>query len=162
MGQTGKSKTSGQVSRRDFLASVAASSLLPRVAASPHNIPAIAPNRQSAWIEEWPLVIVGNWDDAPIFRRRHGGTWTWQEDDYHREHTEETVRKLKELGVTMAIIHFYKGFGLAAERQHIQRRQEIGRPLPSVRNQGGRVRGKHDLLRSVFAGKPPGGRLVCP
>jgi hypothetical protein len=29
------------------------------------------------------------------------------------------VNKLKELGVTLAIIHFYKGFGLAAERPHI-------------------------------------------
>jgi len=43
----------------------------------------------------------------PIFRRRIGGTGTRQEDYYRREHTEETVRKLKELGVTLAIIHFY-------------------------------------------------------
>jgi len=54
----------------------------------------------------------------PIFRRRVGGNPTWQEDDYRKEHTEETARKLKDLGVTMAIIHFYKGFGLEAEKEH--------------------------------------------
>ena len=43
----------------------------------------------------------------------------WQEKDYAREHTEEAVRKLKELGVTMAVIHFYKGFGLEAEKEHM-------------------------------------------
>jgi hypothetical protein len=115
-----KSNTPGQVSRRDFLASALASSLLPGVAASQDNVPTRASTHQAVWMDEWPTVIVGSWDDAPIFRRRNGGTWTWQAEDYHREHSEDTVRKLQELGVTMAIIHFYKGFGLAAERQHIR------------------------------------------
>jgi len=71
-----------------------------------------------AWLDSEPLITVGNWDSMPIFRRRVGGGTTWQEDDYRKEHSEETVRKLKELGVTMAIIHFYKGFGLEAEKEH--------------------------------------------
>jgi len=120
MRPTGKSNAPGHVSRRDFLASAVASSLLPSLAASQDNVPSNASARPAVWMEEWPLVLVGNWDDAPLFRRRSGGIRTWQEDDYHREHTEETVSKLKELGVTMAIIHFYKGFGLAAEEQHIR------------------------------------------
>jgi len=71
-----------------------------------------------AWLESEPLIEVGNWDSMPIFRRRVGGGTTWQEDDYRKEHSEETVRRLKDLGVTMAIIHFYKGFGLEAEKEH--------------------------------------------
>lgn len=71
-----------------------------------------------AWLNAEPLIIVGNWDSMPIFRRRVGGGTTWQEDDYRKEHSEETVRRLKDLGVTMAIIHFYKGFGLEAEKEH--------------------------------------------
>ncbi len=72
-----------------------------------------------AWLRDEPLIIVGGWDDMPIFRRRVGGNPVWQEEDYRREHTEEAVEKLKELGVTMAVIHFYKGFGLAAEKEHM-------------------------------------------
>ncbi len=72
-----------------------------------------------SWIGREPLVIVGNWDSMPIFRRRVGGGTTWQEEDYRREHSEETIQRLKEMGVTMAVIHFYKGFGLEAEKEHI-------------------------------------------
>jgi hypothetical protein len=72
-----------------------------------------------SWLRDEPLIIVGNWDSMPIFRRRAGGNTTWQEDDYRKEQTEETVKKLKELGVTMVVIHLYKGFGLAAEKPHI-------------------------------------------
>ena len=81
-----------------------------------------------AWLDSEPLITVGNWDSMPIFRRRVGGGTTWQEDDYRKEHSEETVRKLKELGVTMAIIHFYKGFGLEAEKEH----EEDARKLASL------------------------------
>jgi hypothetical protein len=81
-----------------------------------------------AWLKSEPLIIVGNWDSMPIFRRRVGGGTTWQEDDYRREHSEETVRRLKDLGVTMAIIHFYKGFGLEAEKEH----QEDARKLAAL------------------------------
>lgn len=78
-----------------------------------------------AWLQTEPLVIVGNWDSMPIFRRRVGGNPTWQEEDYRKEHTEEAVKKLKELGVTMAVIHFYKGFGLEAEREHQQDAKDL-------------------------------------
>ncbi|MCK9413283.1 MAG: beta-galactosidase [Prolixibacteraceae bacterium] len=64
--------------------------------------------------------MVGNWDDMPIFRRRAGGNLVGQEDEYYREHTEEAVKKLKDLGVTMAIIHFYKAFGIEAEKEQME------------------------------------------
>lgn len=72
-----------------------------------------------AWLSERPLIIVGSWDDMPIFRNRVGGGTVWEEEDYRAQHTEAAVRKLQDLGVTMAIIDFFKGFGLQAERPHI-------------------------------------------
>ena len=72
------------------------------------------------WLDNEPLIIVGNWDTAPIFRIRKGGNPEWHQQDYDREHSEEAVIKLKELGVTMAVIHFYKGFGLQAEKEQLQ------------------------------------------
>jgi hypothetical protein len=86
-----------------------------------------------AWLDSEPLIVVGNWDSMPIFRRRVGGGTTWQEDDYLKEHSEETVRRLKDLGVTMAIIHFYKGFGLEAEKEH----EEDARKLAALLHEFG-------------------------
>ncbi|MEN8227287.1 MAG: alpha-amylase family protein [Bacteroidota bacterium] len=71
------------------------------------------------WVSDYPVVFVGNWDDMSIFRLRRGGSPVWQEEDYKKTHTEEAVIKLKEMGVTMAIIHFFKGFGLEAEKEHM-------------------------------------------
>jgi hypothetical protein len=73
-----------------------------------------------SWVSQYPLVFVGGWDDMPIFRRRVGGNPVWQEDDYYKTHTEEAVKKLKDMGVTMAIIHFYKAFGLEAEKEQME------------------------------------------
>jgi len=94
-----------------------------------------------SWLGREPLIIAGNWDSMPIFRRRVGGNTTWQEEDYAREHTEETVLKLKELGVTMAIIHFYKGFGLAAEKEHMDEARQLAALLK-----------KHGLRVGVYVG----------
>ncbi len=79
-----------------------------------------APLPRPAWLKKEPLIIVGNWDSMAIFRRRVGDNPVWQEDDYVREHTEETVTKLKDLGVTMAVIHFYKAYGLDAEKEQLE------------------------------------------
>lgn len=78
-----------------------------------------------AWLKDEPLITTGNWDSMPIFRRRVGGNTVWQEQDYEKEQTEEAVRKLKAIGVTLEVIHFYKGFGLAAEKQHIDRARKL-------------------------------------
>jgi hypothetical protein len=73
-----------------------------------------------SWLGKEPVVFVGNWDGLALFRRRVGGSPVWKDEDYIKEHSEEAVQKLKELGVTMAIIHFYKGFGLEAEKKQME------------------------------------------
>ncbi len=99
------------------LAIVACPSCFLKVAAQEPNPPKPRP----AWLHDMPIILVSNHDSMPIFRRRVGGNPTWQEDDYEKEHTEEAVKKLKELGVTVVIVHFYKGFGLQAEREHMEK-----------------------------------------
>jgi hypothetical protein len=68
------------------------------------------PKPRPAWLHDQPIVLVSNHDSMPIFRRRVGGNTTFQEEDYEKEHTEEAVRKLKELGVTVVIVHFYLNY----------------------------------------------------
>lgn len=64
-----------------------------------------------------PVVIVGNHEPL-IFRRRCGCS----ADEARRfayEHSPEMVERLAERGVTWVRTHFFKGFGLAAEREEI-------------------------------------------
>lgn len=81
--------------------------------------PLTAHPERPAWLDEGPIIIVGGWDDMPLFRRRVGSLRTWHDEAYEQAHTEERVLQLKELGVTMTVLHFYKGFGLEAEAEHL-------------------------------------------
>ncbi len=92
------------------------------VSAKEHDL---AARKSPSWLSEEPIVIVGNWDSAPIFRLRKGGNPLWAQQEYDRGHTEEAVVKLKELGVTLAILHFYKGFGLEAEKQQLEDAKQL-------------------------------------
>ncbi|MGH9470815.1 MAG: hypothetical protein ACRD1N_10810, partial [Terriglobia bacterium] len=76
-----------------------------------------APN--PAWLGNRPLVIVGNWDSIPLFQTREGGEPVWLETEDRKDSSERAVSRLKDIGVSMAIIHFFKGFGLVAEKDHI-------------------------------------------
>ncbi len=126
MSRSGKSRA-GEVSRREFITSVAAGSLLPRLGTTQTDAVRQPAVQHATWIDEFPLVLVGNWDDIPLFSRRVGGNALGQPEEYRREHTEETVKKLREFGVTMAILHFYKGFGLAAEGKYIEDATKLAR-----------------------------------
>src|SRR5437879_13911920 len=94
---------------------------LPPQASEPRSA---SPENRPAWLHETPIVMVSNHDSMPIFRRRVGGNPTWQEEDYEKKHTEEAIRKLKDLGVTVGIAHFYKGLGLEAEGDHMEKAKQ--------------------------------------
>lgn len=52
------------------------------------------------WKKKDPIVMVGNWDSAPIFRTRKDGYQTWDIEDYPLTHSEEPIIRLKEMEVT--------------------------------------------------------------
>lgn len=79
-----------------------------------------ANNSSPAWLTNKPIVVAGCWDDFPLFQLRKGGGPEWMEAAYRKQRDPQTIEALAKAGVTLAIIHFFKGFGLEAEREHIE------------------------------------------
>ena len=75
--------------------------------------------RPDAFGHRWEL------GQLPLFVRRRGGGTTWQEEDFNKECTEETVSRLHDLGVTMVIPHLFKGFGIEAERESLGNSKQL-------------------------------------
>ena len=101
---------------------------------SPLLFGAEAPTSQEAgatpaWLNDAPIIMAGCWDDFPLFQKRMGGTSTWLNDLYQKQSADSTVSALKEAGVTLGMIHFFKGFGLNAERDHIADARVLSRKL---------------------------------
>ena len=95
-----------------------------------------------AWLRDEPLIIAGNWASTAIFRRRVGGYPTWHDAEFDQQQaTEETVRRLKDLGITMVVTHFFTGFGLEAEKEHIGLARELSNILK-----------KHGLRVGLYVG----------
>jgi len=94
-----------------------------------------------SWLHDTPIVIAENHDDISIFRRRRGGTTTWDEQAYAKEYTEEAIQKLSDLGVTLVIMPFFKGFGLEAEKEH----RDNSRKLAAILR-------KHGIRVGVYVG----------
>lgn len=115
------------MNRREFLGGGMAagvlstgSPLLPALSSS-HSLSLDNGSRSTPkWLMNEALVTAGCWDEFPLFQRRLGGGPAWYEQIYAEERSGKTVRQLKEIGVTLAIIHYFKGFGLDAEREHIE------------------------------------------
>lgn len=120
------------MNRRDFMRGVAAGLSVTQI---PNLMVAEEPVSSSprGWLKNSPMVGVGSWDSMPIFFRRAGGQSVWEEADYRNENTEAAAKKLKDMGVTMAIIHFFKGFGLEAEKEHI----DVARTMAGLLHQQG-------------------------
>lgn len=73
------------------------------------------------WLKNEPLIMVGCWDTFPLYhQRRQDGNPEWFTEMYKKQQSEEAVKALADLGVTMAVIHFFKGFGLKAEQEHME------------------------------------------
>ncbi|MFH1709423.1 MAG: alpha-amylase family protein [Planctomycetota bacterium] len=49
----------------------------------------------------------------------------WLDDWYNRIHSEDTVRRMADIGVTCAITYFYKGFGLRYEKPEMKRAKKL-------------------------------------
>lgn len=80
---------------------------------------------QPKWVEGFPMIMVGDWDVKPTFRRRVGANPVWMDDVYKNETTEAQVKKYKDMGATMVMAFFYKGFGLDAEKEEIDNTRKL-------------------------------------
>jgi len=76
------------------------------------------------WLKTTPLLVVGHHEPL-IFRRRRGRCHVDEAKRYAAEHTRANLRRLKREGVNLIRTHFFKGFGLAAERQEIELTKEL-------------------------------------
>jgi len=81
----------------------------------------LRPAERPAWLQKEGIVMAGNWEPL-LFRVRRDGARGYDPSPdqlaaYAREHTPEMIAQLKALGVNFVMMHAYKGFGLAAERQ---------------------------------------------
>jgi len=75
---------------------------------------------RAAWLDDG-IVIAGSWEPLRGHIRNradHDGTIRRR---FEREHSEETVARLREAGVTLYLTNLYKGFGVAAEREEMER-----------------------------------------
>lgn len=83
--------------------------------------PSVAPlapiKERPKWLKDG-IVMVGNWEPL-VFRQRRGGQAVDERKLWEIEHSEETVRKLKTLGINLIIPSLHKGFGLNAEAEDI-------------------------------------------
>jgi hypothetical protein len=70
-----------------------------------------------------PVVMVTNHE--PLMFRRRAGAGTDAAETYEYEHSEAAVEALARRGVTWHRTHFYKGFGLRAEREEIERTRQF-------------------------------------
>ena len=66
------------------------------------------------WLREG-LIFVGNWETL-VARARHGGLAENMGDLYKAEHSEDVVRRLKDVGVNMILMHYFKT-GLRVEEE---------------------------------------------
>lgn len=114
------------------------------------------------WLLNEPVVLAGCWDDFPLFQRRIGGAPEWFEDIYREQRSEHTVENLKDIGVTLAIIHFYKGFGLEAEREHIADAQALSKLLKQHGIRVGLYVGSTIAYETFLAEKPEAEEWFVP
>lgn len=80
------------------------------------SLPEPPRQRRPAWWREEGVVMAGSWE-ALAYRLRGGGPEDYDQKmaAYRREQSEETARRLKELGFNLIMIPLYKGFGLQNE-----------------------------------------------
>ncbi|MFC2076377.1 alpha-amylase family protein [candidate division KSB1 bacterium] len=82
---------------------------------------------QQPWFKEG-VLYGGSTHEPFIFQARRGGYGmspdAW--DKYLAQHTEDYVRKVKQSGANMFHTHFYKGFGIAAERPEMEMTRQLG------------------------------------
>lgn len=92
------------------------------------------------------------WDPLPYYRRLGRsskpffGNSRWCGEWRRRLHAEDTIKRMADLGVTMAITQFFKGYGLAYERELLD---ELATLVERFHENGVKVMG-YTQLGSIF------------
>jgi hypothetical protein len=111
------------MNRRDFMGTVAAGCTLAKLSGgSVYSFAsAMAPDArgQGYWIENG-LIDAGGSHEPEIFVVRRGGQPVNSRELYESAQSEETIRLLHSQGVEVFHTHFYKGFGMVAERPEME------------------------------------------
>jgi len=109
--------------RRDFLSTVVAGAAATTVLGqSPNPVPPLAPRSalpRASWIRNGMIQSEG-WHETYTFVVRRGGQRLDARQEYECAHSEEMIRTLKDQGVEIFETHFYKGFGMVAERPEME------------------------------------------
>ncbi|MFH1074574.1 MAG: beta-galactosidase trimerization domain-containing protein [Candidatus Firestonebacteria bacterium] len=100
------------------------------------------------------IVMNGNHEPL-IFRRRAGYAKINEEKIFKEEHSIETIKKLKEFGITVVRTHYYKGYGLKVENEEIEMTKEF---IKKCHKYGIKVQGYLQLgtfqYETMFAEEP--------
>src|ERR1700691_6034777 len=111
------------MNRRNFMGTVAAGCTLAKLSGvSIYSFAtAMAPDdpAQGSWIENG-LIDAGGSHEPEIFVVRRGGQPVNSREIYESAQSEETIRLLHSQGVEVFHTHFYKGFGMVAEREGME------------------------------------------
>jgi hypothetical protein len=85
--------------------------------------PSVPKLPRAAWQKEG--IVVVDYMEPLMFRQRMGGWGADVVEEWNEVHTEETIRRLKEMGVTLIITTLHKGFGLKAEAADIEATRKL-------------------------------------
>ncbi|MCK4967330.1 beta-galactosidase, partial [bacterium] len=116
-----------------------------------YSQPKLSPKPE--WLQEG-IIMAGNWEPL-IFRTRRGH---YLREDYIEryinEHSEETVKKLKNLGVNFVMTHAYKGFGLEAEKEDMKYAKQLAELCRKYGIRVGAYIGNTMMFETLFLEEP--------
>ncbi|MGN7783694.1 hypothetical protein ACTJIJ_04180 [Niabella sp. 22666] len=121
-----------------------------------------AAKAEPKWVNGFPVVMIGNWDIKPTFRRRVGANPVWIDEIFKKESTEEQVKKYKDMGATMVMAFFYKGFGLKAEKEEMDATRKLVANCKKYGLKTGAYIGSTLPFETFFAEVPEAKEWVAP
>lgn len=158
------------MNRRDFIAAGIATGVystgsgltLPLAQAQAASLGRGAANLAPSWLGKEPMVVVGCWDQFPLFQQRRGTDPVLLEKLYEKQSQEQTIKQLKDAGVTLGIIHFFKGFGLVAEREHMADARLLSKRLKDNGIRVGLYVGASIMYETFLVEKPEAKEWLVP
>ncbi|MGD0729775.1 MAG: alpha-amylase family protein [Terracidiphilus sp.] len=111
------------LNRRDFIGAMIASSSLKTLGASLATGQVPSSSAQGDWLKGG-MVDAGGTHEPYIFIVRRGGQRTDQLEISRYEQSEELIKKLHSQGIEVFHTSLYKGFGMAAEKEGMERTRD--------------------------------------